>query len=82
MAAAADAGLRVTDSDDWTGAYHFADVDTVVGYLRIVPWDVPADFSPSAYAEQLFVLGEQLRQTGAPLPVTQGRLWLRAVKPG
>ncbi|MGI8415635.1 MAG: class I SAM-dependent methyltransferase [Nakamurella sp.] len=70
VAATADAGLRVTDSNDWTGGYHFADVDTMVGYLRIVPWDVPADFSPAAYADQLFALDDRLRQTGVPLRVT------------
>lgn len=81
VAAAADAGLRVTDSDEWTGGYHFADVDTMVGYLRIVPWDVPGDFSPVAYADQLFALDDQLRRSGATLRVTQGRFWLRAVNP-
>jgi hypothetical protein len=34
----------------------FADVATFVSYVRMVPWEVPEDFSVDRYAEQLLAM--------------------------
>lgn len=50
------AGLRVERSEAWAGRLGFADVATLVGYLRMVPWEVPDDFTVDRYAERLLDL--------------------------
>lgn len=47
------AGLEVTDSGEWWGTYRFQDVTALVGYLRLVPWDAPEDFTVDGYAGRL-----------------------------
>lgn len=50
------AGLQVEESDEWQGSIRFADVDTLVSYWRMVPWEVPDDFSIDRYAAELLSL--------------------------
>ncbi|MEJ7833248.1 MAG: class I SAM-dependent methyltransferase [Nocardioides sp.] len=52
----AAAGLQVERSEDWVGRLAFADVETLIGYLRMVPWEVPDDFTVDRYAETLLDL--------------------------
>ncbi|WP_347349944.1 class I SAM-dependent methyltransferase [Intrasporangium sp.] len=50
------AGLEVVEAHDWQGTMWFDDVATLVSYLRMVPWEVPDDFTPDAYAGPLLRL--------------------------
>ncbi len=52
------AGLTVVRAQDWVGRMVFADVNTIVYYLKHVPWLVP-DFSVARYSEQLLQLQAQ-----------------------
>ena len=56
------------------GVMEFTDVEALVMYLAMVPWDAP-NFSVDKHADQLTVLGEHM-----PLRVTQRRFRLYATK--
>ncbi|MEW1959903.1 class I SAM-dependent methyltransferase [Kineococcus sp. NPDC059986] len=71
---AADAGLVVEEAREWNGKIRFADVATLVSYLRMMPWQLPADFTVERYASAL--LG--LQQRAAPLTFTEVRFLLIA----
>lgn len=75
--AAADAeaaGLAVEASDEWVGELVFTDVATVLGYLRMVPWEVPDDFGVDAYADALLAMHDAA--AGEPLVFEQRRFIL------
>jgi len=71
------AGLVVEAARDWTGVLTFADVATLVSYLRMTPWQVPDDFTVERYADVLLAL----HRSGEPLRFTQRRFVLRARRP-
>ena len=73
--AAIDAGLVVDVAEEWSGAMEFADVEALVTYLGLVPWDV-ADFRVEDHAAQLHRLAGL-----APIRVTQRRFRLSAHQP-
>ena len=51
-------GFVVEDAREWTGTMRFADVATFVSYLRMVPWEVPDDFSVDHYSDQLLAMSD------------------------
>lgn len=71
------AGLEVVEALDWKGTQRFADVATLVSYLRMVPWEVPDDFTVDAYAEPLL----RLHHSGTDLAFTQRRFALVCRRP-
>ncbi len=73
--AAAAAGLVVDVAQEWAGAMTFADVEALVVYLGLVPWDVP-DFRVDDHVQTLRRLAEQ----GA-IGLTQRRYRLYAHRP-
>ena len=73
--AALDAGLVVDVAQEWSGAMEFVDVEALVTYLGLVPWDVP-DFRVDDHAEQLHRLAAQV-----PIRVTQRRFRIYAHQP-
>jgi SAM-dependent methyltransferase len=75
-AAAEAAGFVVEREDDWSGTMRFPDVTAFVSYVRIVPWQVPDDFSVDRYADVL------LRLTPDDLVFTQRRFLLVSRRPG
>ena len=74
------AGLVVEESDEWVGELAFADVATLVGYLRMVPWEAPEDFTVEGYADPLLALHE--RATAGPLVFEQRRFIVACRRPG
>ena len=50
------AGFVVEDAREWAGTMRFADVAAFVSYVRMVPWEVPDDFSVDRYAGQLLAM--------------------------
>lgn len=71
------AGLVVEQALDWQGWQRFADVETLVAYLRMVPWEVPDDFTVERYAEPLL----RLHRERTELRFTQRRFALVCRKP-
>ncbi len=69
-AEAGTAGFRIEKAEEWAGAMRFPDVGAFVSYVRIVPWQVPEDFSVDRYADVL------LRLTPEDLVFTQRRFVL------
>ena len=67
------AGFIVTVAQEWSGSIAFTDVDTLLSYLRKMPWHLPADFTVDAYADAL--LGLRAR---SDLSFTEGRFVLAA----
>lgn len=67
------AGLTITLAEEWEGAMTFVDVEALVTYLGLVPWDVP-DFTVEKHADKLL----ELNRRGS-LTVTQRRFRVRAV---
>lgn len=57
-AEAETAGFVVEDGREWSGTMRFADVATFVSYVRMVPWEVPDDFSVDRYADALLAMTE------------------------
>jgi SAM-dependent methyltransferase len=53
------AGFVVEDAREWSGTIRFADVATFVSYVRMVPWEVPEDFSVDRYAGALLAMTER-----------------------
>lgn len=73
--AATDAGLVVDVAGEWSGDMEFSDLEALVTYLGLVPWDVP-EFRVDDHAEQL----QRLAAQGA-IRITQRRFRLYAHKP-
>jgi hypothetical protein len=71
-AEAEHAGLLVEYADEWAGPIGFDDVDTLVAYLRMMPWQLPDDFTVERYADQLAALDA----SAEPLVFTEGRFVL------
>lgn len=71
--AAASAGLHVEGAESWSGPVRFADVATLVSFLRTVPWHLPPDFTVERYAGVLMTLHARPR-----LQFTERRFLLRA----
>lgn len=67
-------GMRVDVVDDWQGTMEFTDIESLVIYLALVPWDAP-NFSVQKWPERLESLGEDL-----PIRVTQRRFRIYATK--
>jgi SAM-dependent methyltransferase len=59
------ARLEIVDAQDWTGTFHFTDVEAIVYYLKAIPWAVPG-FSVAKHADVLLGLQKQLER-GEPL---------------
>lgn len=76
-AEAVSAGFAVDDERDWAGTMRFADVATFVSYVRVVPWEVPDDFSVDRYAAELLAL----HASGRELVFTQRRFVLSCRNP-
>lgn len=72
------AGLVVELAEEWSGDLRFADVDTLVSYLAMVPWQAPDDFTVDEHADAL----RGLARSQSPLMFTQRRFVLRARRPG
>ena len=53
------AGFTVEDAREWSGTMRLADVATFVSYVRMVPWEVPEDFSVDRYADALLAMTER-----------------------
>ena len=70
------AGLQVERAEEWVGAMRFPDVGAFVSYARMVPWEVPEDFTVDRYADVL------LRLTPDDLVFTQRRFVLVCRRPG
>ena len=69
-----EGGMRIDVADAWDGVMEFTDVEALVMYLTMVPWDAP-NFSVDKHADQLTVLREH-----TPLRVTQRRFRVYATK--
>ncbi|WP_328291527.1 class I SAM-dependent methyltransferase [Kineococcus sp. NBC_00420] len=69
-----DAGLVVEEAQEWSGSIRFADVATLLSYLRMMPWQLPGDFTVKRYASALL----RLQQRAAPLTFTEVRFLLLA----
>ncbi len=54
--AAVAAGLDVEVAESWSGPIRFADVSTLVSFLRTVPWHLPPDFTVERHAGTLMTL--------------------------
>lgn len=74
------AGLDVEEPEQWSGPMDFTDVDALVAYWALVPWDVPEDFTVPGYAA---VLERIHRESGGggPVRLTARRFRLRARRP-
>ncbi|MEO6511961.1 MAG: class I SAM-dependent methyltransferase [Nocardioides sp.] len=70
------AGFVLEEDDDWVGTMRLPDVAAFVSYVRIVPWQVPEDFSVDRYAEVL------RRLTPDDLVFTQRRFVMVCRRPG
>lgn len=68
------AGLTVTCAQEWAGPTTFADVEALVIYLALVPWEVP-DFNVYTHGERLLELSQRGEVT-----ITQKRFRLYAHK--
>ena len=60
------AGLEIAQTWEWAGATRLADVDTLVSYARMVPWEVPEDFGVDRYATELLDLHHSGRELAFP----------------
>ncbi len=74
---AEDAGLAVHEAREWSGPIAFSDVGTLVSYLRLMPWELPDDFTVDTYAEPLLAL----HRSPKPLVFTEARFLLACEKP-
>ena len=74
---AEQAGLVVRRAEEWTGTIRFSDVDCLVSYLRLMPWQLPDDFTVDRYAEPLLTM----ESSQTPLAFTQLRFLLVCEKP-
>lgn len=67
------AGFGVAVAESWSGPVRFTDVATLVSFLRMVPWRLPADFTVERYAHSLLALHAR-----PDLTFTERRFLLRA----
>lgn len=67
------AGLVVDHAEDFSGEMRVADVDTLVGYLAMVPWEVSDDFTVDRHAKVLL----DLHSASRPIVVSERRFVLR-----
>ena len=56
-----EAGLEITNVENWSGELTFTDVGAIVYYLRAIPWLVPG-FSVESHLNYLLKLQEQLER--------------------
>jgi SAM-dependent methyltransferase len=56
-----EAGLAITETQDWSGRLAFTDVGAIVYYLRAVPWLVPG-FSVETHLSYLLQLQSRLER--------------------
>jgi SAM-dependent methyltransferase len=75
----AAAGLTITEQQEWTGKFTFADVGAIVYYLMAIPWYVPA-FTVATQQDALFAL-QARAEAGAPLAFITRLYILAAHKP-
>ncbi len=75
-AEAEEAGFIVEEGGDWSGTMRFPDVAAFVSYVRVVPWQVPGDFSVDRYGDVLLGL------TANDLVFTQRRFLIMCRRPG
>lgn len=75
----AAAGLTITEQQEWTGKFTFADVGAIVYYLKAVPWLVPG-FTVASHQEDLFAL-QARAEAGQPLAFTSRHYILEAGRP-
>ncbi|MDO5503533.1 MAG: class I SAM-dependent methyltransferase [Actinomycetia bacterium] len=73
-AEAEEAGLIIEQALEWSGPIRFDSVETLVSYLRCMPWQLPDDFTIERYAEQLVALDDGAR----PLEFTERRFLILA----
>lgn len=74
---AQQAGLILERAEGWSGPIRFDSVDTLVSYLRFMPWQLPEDFSIDGYRDELMALERQ----EAPLEFTERRFIIVAHLP-
>ena len=63
-----------------TGTYRFPSIESVVSYLKAIPWQIPS-FTPDKYADRLAILDEQISRDGH-LDILSQRFLILATKPG
>ena len=56
-----EAGMTITNAQEWSGQFSFTDVGAIVYYLKAVPWLVPG-FSVEKHAKDLLKLQRRLEQ--------------------
>ena len=76
-AEAEEAGFVIERAEEWSGPITFEGVEALVRYLRWMPWQLPADFTIDAYADELLALDDR----GGPLEFTERRFVLLAHLP-
>ena len=76
------AGLSVATGTEWHGQTRFDSVTTLIHYLRLVPWEVPDDFTVDRYLPVLKGLYDEFEARGRPITFTSHRFWVRASAPG
>lgn len=69
-----DQGLRVEVAEDWEGTMRFVNVQALVEYIGLVPWDLP-EFAVADHIDVLRELDEH-----RPIEVTQRRFRIYARK--
>jgi len=74
-----EAGLEITNVENWSGKLTFTDVGAIVYYLRAIPWLVPG-FSVESYLNYLLTLQEQLERDRV-LAFTSRKYLIEARKP-
>ena len=79
-AEARDAGLEVDLAQEWSGPIRFAGVSAMVGFLRIMPWQLPEGWTVRGHAAPLLDLHRR-HSAGEPLVFTERRFVLRARRP-
>ena len=73
-----EAGLKLINTQDWSGQLVFTDVGAIVYYLRAVPWLVPG-FSVKTHLKYLLKLQEQL-ENQKPLSFVAKKYLIEACK--
>lgn len=74
---AQQAGLIIEREEQWSGPIRFDSVDTLVSYLRFMPWQLPEGFSIDGYRDELMALDQQEE----PLEFTERRFIIVAHLP-
>lgn len=66
---AEDAGLIIERAEEWSGPIRFDCVDTLVSYLRFMPWQLPEGFTVEDFGDELMALDRR----DEPLEFTERR---------